>query len=73
LPSNTEVRKESEMGLSTSGFGLKFELFLILITMAHRDRSIRKRVFALAEEGRLSASTAGEMYGVPMSTEIPEG
>jgi len=36
--------------------------------MAHRDRSIRKPVIALAEGGGLSASTAGELYGVPKST-----
>jgi transposase-like protein len=36
--------------------------------MAHHDRSIRERVIALAEEGGLSASTAGELYGVPKST-----
>jgi len=36
--------------------------------MSHHDRSIRERVIALAEKGGLSASTAGELYGVPMST-----
>jgi len=36
--------------------------------MAHHDRSIREHVIALAEKGGLSASTAGELYGVPMST-----
>ena len=36
--------------------------------MAHHDRSIRKCVIALAEKGGLFASTAGELYGVPMST-----
>ena len=36
--------------------------------MAHHDRCIRERVIALAEKGRLSASTAGGLYGVPMST-----
>jgi len=36
--------------------------------MSHHDRSIRKRVIALAEKGGLSASTASELYGVPMST-----
>jgi transposase len=36
--------------------------------MAHHDRSIRECVIALAEEGGLSASTAGELYGVPKST-----
>ena len=36
--------------------------------MAHHDRSIRERVIALAEKGGLSASTAGDLYGVPMST-----
>jgi len=36
--------------------------------MAHHDRFIRERVIALAEKGGLSASTAGELYGVPMST-----
>jgi len=30
--------------------------------------SIRERVLALAEEEGLSASTAGELYGVPKST-----
>jgi transposase-like protein len=61
--------------LSTSGLslsrridsvGLKLKLF-ILITMAHHDRSILERVIALAEEGGLSASTAGELYGFPNS------
>jgi len=36
--------------------------------MAHHDRYIRERIIALAEKGGLSASTAGELYGVPMST-----
>jgi len=36
--------------------------------MAHHDRCIRQRVIALAEKGRLSASTARELYGDPMST-----
>jgi hypothetical protein len=35
--------------------------------MAHHDRSIRKRVIALVEKGGLSASTAGELYGISMS------
>jgi hypothetical protein len=41
--------------------------------------SIHKLVIALAEEGGLSASTAGELYGVLkytaniMATELPEG
>jgi hypothetical protein len=42
--------------------------FIILITMAHHDRSICECVIILAEKGGLSASTAGELYGVPMST-----
>jgi len=36
--------------------------------MAHHDRSICEHVIALAEEGELSASTAGELYGVLKST-----
>jgi len=36
--------------------------------MAHHDRCIRERVITVAEKGGLSASTAGELYGVPMST-----
>ena len=36
--------------------------------MAHHERSISERVIALAEKGGLSASTAGEQYGIPMST-----
>ena len=36
--------------------------------MAHHDGSIRERVIALAEEGELSARTAGEMYGVSTCT-----
>jgi len=36
--------------------------------MAHHDRCIRERVIALDEKEGLSASTAGELYGVPMST-----
>jgi len=36
--------------------------------MAHHDRCNSERVIALAEKGGLSASTAGELYGVPMST-----
>ena len=36
--------------------------------MAPHDKSIRERVTALAEDGGLSASTAGELYSVPMST-----
>jgi len=43
-------------------------MFFILITMAHHDRCICECVIALAEKGGLSASTAGELYGVPMST-----
>jgi transposase len=38
--------------------------------MTDNTRSIRERVFALAEEGGLSASTAGEMCNVPKSTAI---
>jgi len=38
------------------------------ITMAHHDRCISECVIALAERGGLPASTAGELYGVPMST-----
>jgi len=47
--------------------------------VAHHDRVIRKRVIALAEEGGLSANTAGELYSVlkstanMMATEISEG
>jgi hypothetical protein len=33
--------------------------------MAYHDRSIRERVVALAEEGGLIASPAGELHGVP--------
>ena len=36
--------------------------------MAHHDRCIRECVIALAEKGEFSASTAGEVYGIPMST-----
>jgi len=36
--------------------------------MAHHDRYIRERIITLAEKGGLSASTAEELYGVPMST-----
>jgi transposase len=36
--------------------------------MAHFDRSIRERVISLPDEGGLSASTEGELYGVPKST-----
>ena len=36
--------------------------------MAHHNKSIPERVIALAEEGGLSASTAGELYGVLKST-----
>ena len=36
--------------------------------MAHHDRSIRERVIALVEKGGLSASAAGEQYGIPKST-----
>jgi len=36
--------------------------------MDHHDRCIRERVIALAEKGGLSTSTAGELYGVHMST-----
>jgi len=36
--------------------------------MAHHGRSIRERVNALVEEGGLSVSTAGELYGVSKST-----
>jgi len=36
--------------------------------MAHHDRSICESAIALAEKGGLSASTARELYGVPMST-----
>jgi len=36
--------------------------------MAHHDGCIRERVIALAEKGGLSASIAGELYGVPIST-----
>jgi transposase-like protein len=36
--------------------------------MAHHDRCIRERVIVLAEKEGLSARTAGELYGIPMST-----
>ena len=36
--------------------------------MAHHDRSIRERIITLAEEGGISVSTVGEMYGVSKST-----
>ena len=36
--------------------------------MAHHDRCIREHVIALVEKGGFPASTAGEIYGVPMST-----
>ena len=36
--------------------------------MAHHERCIRERVIALAEKGEFSASTAGELYGIPKST-----
>ena len=36
--------------------------------MAHHDRRICKRAIALAEKGGLPASTAGVLYGFPMST-----
>jgi len=36
--------------------------------MAHHDRCIREHVIAVAEKGGLPASTAGELYRVPMST-----
>jgi hypothetical protein len=56
----------STLGLSFSRgcdrVGLKFKLFLL---HSHHDRSIRERVVTLVEEGGLSASTAGELYGVP--------
>jgi hypothetical protein len=47
--------------------------------MADHDRSICERVITVAEEGGLSASTAGELYSVvkstakSMATEVPEG
>jgi len=44
---------------------MKFKLFLL---HTHHDGSPRQRVIALAEEGGLSASTAGELYGVLKST-----
>jgi len=33
--------------------------------MAHHDRSIHQCIIALAAKGRLSATTAGELYSVP--------
>jgi transposase len=36
--------------------------------MAHHDRSAREHVIALAEKRGLSATTAGELYSVPMYT-----
>jgi len=36
--------------------------------MAYHDRSIRERLISLTEEGGLSASTEGELYGVQKST-----
>jgi hypothetical protein len=36
--------------------------------MAHHERSIRERVIPLAEKGGLSASAAGKLYGIPLST-----
>ena len=37
------------------------------ITMSHHDRCIRECVNALGEKGGFPASTACEIYGVPMS------
>jgi len=53
-------------------------IYFILITMAHNDRSIREGVIALAEKGRLFASTAGNstVFPCPLQQngyEIPEG
>jgi transposase len=36
--------------------------------MAHQDRSIRKHLITLAEEGGLSAGNAGELYRVTKFT-----
>ena len=36
--------------------------------MAHYHMCIRERVIALVEKGEFPASTAGDLYGVPMST-----
>jgi transposase len=36
--------------------------------MAYHDRSVREQLIILIEEGGLSASAAGERYGVPGST-----
>ena len=36
--------------------------------MSHHDWCIRERVIALVEKGGLPGSTAGERYGVHMST-----
>jgi hypothetical protein len=36
--------------------------------MAHHEKAIREHVIALAEKGGLSASAAGELYVIPLST-----
>jgi hypothetical protein len=51
--------------LVSAGVWISSYSYFILITVTHHDRSICERVFAIAEEGVLSASTAGDLYGVP--------
>ena len=71
-----KIWKESAMGLSTlwlflsrriDRVGLKLKPFIVLITMAHHGKFFRERVIALAEDGGLGTSTAGELCGVSVS------
>jgi transposase-like protein len=51
------------------GEPLGYTFFILTTMVTTKNRSIRERVIALVEKGGLSASTDGELYGVPMSTE----
>jgi hypothetical protein len=62
---NTVIKVKMPFSAICHWWCMKFKLFLLHI---HHDGSPRQRVIALAEEGRLSARSAGELYGVLKST-----
>jgi len=64
---NTVMKVKMPLFVMCQHWCMKFKPFLILITVAHHDRSIHERVITRAEEVG-SAIIAGELYSVLKST-----
>ena len=62
---NSVIKVKMPLSAMCRRWCMKLKLFLLY---THHDGSPRQRVLALAEEGGLSASTVGELYGVLKST-----